>query len=221
MTGPPDGTDYTAPGAGLSSLAFPEPMPAVLHVLPANRSLAYRLGETIAVAAGGVFAGVTALAVASALILTLPYVFNGSILPLLQTAILLAGIFASIIAFSAIHVSFAEIGRDAELEITADGILRFDDFNGCAKISLSGIGEVRAGQSIFGDLFGYGTIEIFASASSEPLIVIAGVNSPDTFKDRLETILKRYEPKPRAAQTLAIAAGASHGPDEEDRREEG
>jgi len=158
------------------------------HIMGAEPALAYRLGRSLTIAAGGAVAGALSLAMASAVIILLPYVFGGSMLQVIQALILLAGIFGAVISFSGIFVSFAEIGHKTSLEILPDGVLRFDDVEGEAEIPLANVHGVRVRQSLYGKMFGYGTIEIFEDESLDPVIVIPGIRSPQEFKAKLDLI---------------------------------
>ncbi len=165
------------------------------YVLAAGQSLAYRLVRSIIVAAGGALAGTAAFAAALGGAALLPQVLGGPVLPLIQAAAVLAGIFAAVIGFSAILVSFAELQRNASLEISKD-LLRFNDLHAEVEIDLAEVRYVRVDQGWFGRVFRYGTIEIFTGSSSKPAAVMPGVSHPRSFKEVFEMILEDREAKP-------------------------
>ncbi|MGB9024333.1 MAG: hypothetical protein WCC40_00005, partial [Rhodomicrobium sp.] len=113
--------------------------------MAAGQSLAYRLVRSIIVAAGGALAGTAAFAAALGGAALLPQVLGGPVLPLIQAAAVLAGIFAAVIGFSAILVSFAELQRNASLEISKD-LLRFNDLHAEVEIDLAEVRYVRVDQ---------------------------------------------------------------------------
>ncbi len=143
-------------------------------------------------AAGGALAGTVAFAAALGLAALLPLILGGPVLPLLQAAVILAGIFAAVIGFSAIFVSFAELQRNASLEISKD-LLRFNDLHAELEIDLAEVRYVRVDQGWFARVFRYGAIEIFTEGSPKPAAVIPGVRRPHAFKEEFELILNRRE----------------------------
>jgi len=144
-------------------------------------------------AAGGALAGAVAFACALGLSAFLPFILSGPVLPLIQAAVMLAGIFAAVIGFSAIFVSFAELQRNASLEISKD-VVRFNDLQGEREIDVAEVRCVRVDQGWFAGLLHYGAIEVFTDGSPEPAAVIPGVSSPHSFKEKFELILKDREP---------------------------
>jgi uncharacterized membrane protein YdbT with pleckstrin-like domain len=162
------------------------------QTLSAGDSLAYRLVRSVTMAAGGALAGAVALAIAVEVSDLLPLVISGSLLPLMQGIVILAGIFAAVIGFSAIFVSFAELQPNASVEISKD-VLRFNDLQAEVEVGLAQVRCVRVDQGWFSRLFRYGAIEIFTDGSPEPAAIIPGVSRPHCFKEKLESILKDRE----------------------------
>ena len=143
-------------------------------------------------AAGGALAGAVALAIAVEVSDLLPLVISGSLLPLMQGIVILAGIFAAVIGFSAIFVSFAELQPNASVEISKD-VLRFNDLQAEVEIGLGQVRCVRVDQGWFSRLFRYGAIEIFTDGSLQPAAIIPGVSRPHCFKEKLKSILRDRE----------------------------
>jgi hypothetical protein len=143
-------------------------------------------------AAGGALAGAVAIAAAFGVVALLPLVLAGPLLPVIQVAVMLAGVFTAVIGFSAIFISFAELRSSASLEISKD-VLRFNDLHGELEIGLAEVRCVRVNQGWFAKVFGYGAIEIFADRSPNPAAVLPGVSRPYSFKDEFEFILKHRE----------------------------
>ncbi len=168
------------------------PAPDSYSILAAGQSLAYRLARSITMAAGGALAGAVAAATALGIADLLPLVLGGSVLPVIQAAVILAGIFAAVIGFSAIFVSFAELHRKASLEVS-ENVLRFNDLHAELEIGLAEVASVRVDQGWFARVFGYGAIEIFTDCSPKPAAVIPGVSRPYSFKEGFELILKHRE----------------------------
>ncbi len=168
------------------------PAPDSYSVLAAGQSLAYRLARSTIMAAGGALAGTVAVATALGVAALLPLVLGGSVLPVIQAAVMLAGIFAAVIGFSAILVSFAELPRKASLEVS-ENVLRFNDLQAEVEIGLAEVRCVRVDQGWFARMFGYGAIEIFTDCSSKPAAVIPGVSRPYSFKEEFELILKHRQ----------------------------
>jgi uncharacterized membrane protein YdbT with pleckstrin-like domain len=168
------------------------PAPDGFYILTAGQSLAYRLARSIAMAAGGALAGTVAFATALGVAALLPLVLTSSVLPVIQAAVMLAGIFAAVIGFSAILVSFAELQRNASLEVSKD-VLRFNDLQAELEIDLAEVRCVRVDQGWLARLFRYGAIEIFTDRSPKPAAVIPGVSHPHSFKEEFELILNCRE----------------------------
>ncbi len=143
-------------------------------------------------AAGGALAGTVAFATALGVAALLPLILGGPVLPVIQAAVILAGIFAAVIGFSAVLVSFAELQKNASLEISKD-VLRFNDLNAELEIDLAEVRRVRVDQGWFARVFRYGAIEIFTDRSAKPAAVIPGVSRPHAFKEEFELILKHRE----------------------------
>jgi hypothetical protein len=145
-------------------------------------------------ATGGALAGAVSIAGAVALLALLPLIFSGPFLPLIQAVVMLAGIFAAVIGFSAVFVSFSELQRNnASLEISRD-VLRFNDLHVEREIDLAEVCCVRVDQGWFAGIFHYGAIEVFTDPGPEPEAVIPGISRPHAFKEKLELILKHREP---------------------------
>jgi len=170
------------------------PAPDACYMLVAGQSLAYRLTRSFTMAAGGALAGTVAFATALGVVALLPLIVAGSVLPVIQAAVILAGIFAAVIGFSAILVSFAELQRNASLEVSKD-MLRLNDLNAELEINLAEVRCVRIDQGWFARLFRYGAIEVFTDRSPKPAAVIPGVSRPHSFKEEFELILNYRETK--------------------------
>ncbi len=104
----------------------------------------------------------------------------------------IAGIFAAVIGFSAIFVSFAELQRNASFEVSK-AALRFNDLHVEREIELAEVRGVRVDQGWVARAFRYGAIEIFTDPGPNPAAVIPGVSRPHSLKEKLELILKHRE----------------------------
>jgi hypothetical protein len=165
--------------------------PGPWQAVTVDRSLAYRLGRSLTLAAGAALSGALSLAVTAAVVLLLPYLLSGSLLQLIQALAVLAGLFAAVISFSGVFVSFGELSHNASLEIAPPGLLRFGDVNGETEVAFVEVSEIRASQPLAGQMFGYGTIEVFADGAGTPVIAMPGVRQPLSFKDWLDGIVMR------------------------------
>lgn len=106
---------------------------------------------------------------------------------------MLAGIFAAVIGFSAVFVSFAELQRSATLEIWRD-VLRINDIYAEQEIDLADVCLVRVEQAWFSRMLHYGAIEIFTDRGPKPAAVISGVSHPQSFKKKFDMVLKHRDP---------------------------
>jgi hypothetical protein len=162
------------------------------EILAGSQSFAYRLARSVMIAAGGAFTGAVAFAATAGVLALLPHLLSGSLLPVIQAAVILAGIFAAVIGFSGILVSLAELQRNASFEISK-ATLRFSDFHIELEIDLAEVRGVRVEQGWVGRALGYGAIEIFTEPGPNPVAVIPGISRPYAFKEKLELILKHHE----------------------------
>jgi hypothetical protein len=172
-------------------------IPDSCDILIARQSLAYRLVRSATIAAGGMLAGAVALVVAFAILTLLPLVFNGALLPVVQSIVVLGGIFGALIGFSAIPVSLGEVQRNATFEVSRAAV-RFNDLHDPSgaeakfierEIDLAAVRDVRVQQGWLAGLFGYGAIEIFTDSGRDPAAVLRGVSRPHAFKENFELIL--------------------------------
>jgi hypothetical protein len=178
-------------------------LPDSRSILVTGQALPYRLARSIGMAAGGALAGAAAFLTAFGILALLPIIFNGTLLPLLQAVVLLAGIFGALIGFSAIPVSIGEAQKNATFEVS-NATIRFNDLNDpCGaeakfserEIDLASVCRVCVVQEGIARLFGYGTIEIFTDDGAQPAATFPGVTRPHLFKEKLELMLMHRDIK--------------------------